>query len=1069
MGKFLLYVVDDWWVVIKLRFCKMLSELGRRPMLGSNEGSFGDELEKEIGMLLREQRRQEADDRERELNIYRSGSAPPTVEGSLSAVGGLFGGAAGAPATGAPVAFSEFQGTKDVNGITSEEELRSDPAYLSYYYSNVNLNPRLPPPLLSKEDWRFQQRLKGGASALGGIGDRRKVNRTDDNGGRLLFPTPPGFNMRKQESEVDNEKTRGSAEWGGDGLIGLPGLGLSKQKSFADIFQDDLGHNTSIARLPSRPSSRNAFDENDISSSADAELAHVHRESTPADVLRSGSSAAQNVGPPASYSYAAAVGSSLSRSTTPDPQLVARAPSPCITPIGGGRAIASDKRAIASQDAFNGVSSGINESADLVAALSVMNLSADDVLDGENHLPSQVESDVDNHQRYLFGRQGGQEHGKQHAYLKKSESAHLQNSRASSRSGSDLNNPSLDRQVELQKSTVPSNNSYFKGSPTSHFSRGGSMPPQYQPLDSTNSSFGNYGLSGYAGNPALASLMTNQLGTGNLPPLFENVAAASAMASPGMDLRILGGGLASGAAAPSDVHNLGRMGNQIPGSALQAPFVDPMYLQYLRTSEFAAAQLAALNDPSVDRNYLGNSYMNLLELQKAYLGSILSPQKSQYNVPLGGKSGSSTPHGYYGNPAYGVGMSYPGSPMANSVVSTSPVGSASPVRHNELNMRFASGMRNLAGVMGPWHADTGNIDESFASSLLEEFKTNKTKCFELSEIAGHVVEFSADQYGSRFIQQKLETATTEEKNMVYQEIMPHSLALMTDVFGNYVVQKFFEHGLASQRRELANKLLGHVLTLSLQMYGCRVIQKAIEVVDLDQKIEMVQELDGNVMRCVRDQNGNHVIQKCIECVPEDAIHFIVSTFFDQVVTLSTHPYGCRVIQRVLEHCKDPTTQQKVMDEILGAVSMLAQDQYGNYVVQHVLEHGKPHERSCIIKELAGKIVQMSQQKFASNVVEKCLTFGGPSERQLLVSEMLGTTDENEPLQAMMKDQFANYVVQKVLETCDDQQRELILSRIKVHLNALKKYTYGKHIVTRVEKLVAAGERRIAAQAPPQPA
>ncbi|RZB74534.1 pumilio homolog 2-like [Glycine soja] len=1053
----------------------MLSELGRRPMLGSNEGSFGDELEKEIGMLLREQRRQEPDDRERELNIFRSGSAPPTVEGSLSAVGGLFaGGGGGGPATGAPAAFLEFRGAKDVNGIASEEELRSDPAYLSYYYSNVNLNPRLPPPLLSKEDWRFQQRLKGGASALGGIGDRRKVNRTDDNAGRLLFATPPGFNMRKLESEVDNEKTRGSAEWGGDGLIGLPGLGLSKQKSFAEFFQDDLGHNTSITRLPSRPASRNAFDENDIISSAEPELAHVRHESTPTDALRSGSnvqgsSAAQNVGLPASYSYAAAVGSSLSRSTTPDPQLIARAPSPCITPIGGGRAIASDKRAIANPDAFNGVSSGINESADLVAALSVMNLSADDVLDGENHFPSQVESDVDSHQRYLFGRQGGQDHGKQQAYLKKSESAHLQNSSKSSRSGSGLNNPSLDRQVELQKSTVPSNNSYFKGSPTSHFSGGGSMPPQYQPLDGTNSSFTNYGMSGYAGNPALASLMTNQLGTGNLPPLFQNVAAASAMAAPGMDSRILGCGLASGTAAPSEVHNLGRMGNQIQGSALQAPFVDPMYLQYLRTSEFAAAQLAALNDPSVDRNYLGNSYMNLLELQKAYLGSVLSPQKSQYNVPPGGKSGSFTPHGYYGNPAYGAGLSYPGSPMANSVVSTSPVGSGSPVRHNELNMHFASGMRNLAGVMGPWHVDNENIDESFASSLLEEFKSNKTKCFELSEIAGHVVEFSADQYGSRFIQQKLETATTEEKNMVYLEIMPHALALMTDVFGNYVVQKFFEHGLASQRRELANKLLGHVLTLSLQMYGCRVIQKAIEVVDLDQKIEMVQELDGNVMRCVRDQNGNHVIQKCIECVPEDAIHFIVSTFFDQVVTLSTHPYGCRVIQRVLEHCKDPTTQQKVMDEILGAVSMLAQDQYGNYVVQHVLEHGKPHERSSIIKELADKIVQMSQQKFASNVVEKCLTFGGPSERQLLVSQMLGTTDENEPLQAMMKDQFANYVVQKVLETCDDQQRELILSRIKVHLNALKKYTYGKHIVSRVEKLVAAGERRIAAQAPPQPA
>lgn len=48
---------------------------------------------------------------------------------------------------------------------------------------------------------------------------------------------------------------------------------------------------------------------------------------------------------------------------------------------------------------------------------------------------------------------------------------------------------------------------------------------------------------------------------------------------------------------------------------------------------------------------------------------------------------------------------------------------------------------------------------------------------------------SADQYGSRFIQQKLETATTEEKNMVFDEITPQALSLMTDVFGNYVIQK----------------------------------------------------------------------------------------------------------------------------------------------------------------------------------------------------------------------------------------------------------------------------------------
>ena len=247
---------DYWfWVVIilgvliegndQLGFLRMLSELGRRPMIGSSEGSFGDDLEKEIGLLLREQRsRQDADDLERELNLYRSGSAPPTVEGSLSAVGGLFGGAAAAASaagtggSSGATAFSAFAGVKNGNGFASEEELRSDPAYHSYYYSNVNLNPRLPPPLLSKEDWKFAQRLKGGSSVIGGIGDRRKVNRADNGSSRSLFLMPPGFDSRKQENEVEAEKVHSSADWGGDGLIGLSGIGLgSKQKSLAEIFQ----------------------------------------------------------------------------------------------------------------------------------------------------------------------------------------------------------------------------------------------------------------------------------------------------------------------------------------------------------------------------------------------------------------------------------------------------------------------------------------------------------------------------------------------------------------------------------------------------------------------------------------------------------------------------------------------------------------------------------------------------------------------------------------------------------------------------------------------------------------
>lgn len=52
-----------------------------------------------------------------------------------------------------------------------------------------------------------------------------------------------------------------------------------------------------------------------------------------------------------------------------------------------------------------------------------------------------------------------------------------------------------------------------------------------------------------------------------------------------------------------------------------------------------------------------------------------------------------------------------------------------------------------------------------------------------------VYNFSVDQHGSRFIQQKLEYCTAEDKASVFKEILPRASKLMTDVFGNYVIQK----------------------------------------------------------------------------------------------------------------------------------------------------------------------------------------------------------------------------------------------------------------------------------------
>ncbi|KAF7806671.1 pumilio-like protein 6, chloroplastic isoform X1 [Senna tora] len=493
------------------------------------------------------------------------------------------------------------------------------------------------------------------------------------------------------------------------------------------------------------------------------------------------------------------------------------------------------------------------------------------------------------------------------------------------------------------------------------------------------------------------------------------------------------------------------------GYPLQPSFGDPVYMQYHQQPFVEGYGLSGHYEQLASRASAGVQIGPFDSQKRSTSGAYLDDKKFQHHrsdVNMDSRRGGLMMPSYFGHPPnMGYVMQYPSSPLPSPVLSGYPEGGTGhPGRRNEMKFSPASG-RN-GGLLSGWQgqrAFDGTHDPKI-DNFLEELKSGKGRRFELSDIIGHIVEFSSDQHGSRFIQQKLESCGVEEKALVFKEVLPHASKLMTDVFGNYVIQKFFEYGSPEQRKELANQLTGQILPLSLQMYGCRVIQKALEVIDHGQKAQLVRELDGNVMRCVRDQNGNHVIQKCIECIPTKKISFIISAFRGHVATLSMHPYGCRVIQRVLEHCTDEVQCQFIVDEILESVCSLAQDQYGNYVTQHVLERGKPQERSQIISKLSGHIVQLSQHKFASNVVEKCLKHGDATERELLIGEILGHDEENDNLLTMMKDQYANYVIQKIIEICSENQRSVIVSCIRTHAHALKKYTYGKHIVARVEQL-----------------
>uniref|UniRef100_A0A7N0TYU2 PUM-HD domain-containing protein n=1 Tax=Kalanchoe fedtschenkoi TaxID=63787 RepID=A0A7N0TYU2_KALFE len=921
---------------------------GRRP--GEREPSdFPYPLEnmasEELGILLQGSKYSGV---QRSKGPHRSGSAPPSMEGSFAAIENLL----ARSESGLSTSFENMS----MENCETEEQLRSDPAYLAYYFANVNLNPRLPPPLVSRESRRLVRHI-------GALGNNTKLNSFDDGGDGSLRPR--GFlSTHSEEPDEERSSQQDSNDGSGSGsAIFLPrqsSTSLSgRHKSLVDLIQEDFPRTPSPVYSQARVSNHPAAEE---------QIEHE-----------------------------------LSQRS-----LTLSDPSSHISPSPESNKGVKDCRDVYSPNKGAPSQSSASRMSEAVGHLR------------HESKESQNPQRQPSHQLNDMNRLQGFPAPPMLPDLLKFSSVDAQPQHVQHPPG-------------LQPPLYASAAAYLN-----------MTSPFYPSLQPPGLFPSQYGVGGFALSPPVYPYMAGYPPSNTISPSFN--------LSSGPNLNVHGEG-GSGIPLLGEMQHVNKYyGHHHHPSLPQQPhMLDPIHLPYFQPPfDVGGGQYGHGTRSEVDAFNSHKAPMRTLP----FVGDHRLHAQPEGSPRKGG-----------GPPNMGFVPQYQGSPLSSPVMPGSPMGGlSSSGRRIDLRYPQGGGSRSSGGYSA-WQGMRGGtaFDDSPRRSFLEELKSNSSRKFELSDVTGRIVEFSSDQHGSRFIQQKLESCSADEKAAVFAEVVPHASKLMTDVFGNYVIQKFFEHGTPDQKRELADQLRGQILPLSLQMYGCRVIQKALEVIEIDQKTQLVRELDGHVMRCVRDQNGNHVIQKCIECIPAERIGFIIQAFQGQVASLSTHPYGCRVIQRVLEHCSDELQSQCIVDEILESALDLAQDQYGNYVTQHVLERGKTQERSQIIGQLAGKIVQMSQHKYASNVVEKCLEHGSAADRERLIEEILMQPGENDSLLVMMKDQFANYVVQKILEVSTERHRDLLLSRIRAHLTALKKYTYGKHIVARFELLCGVEEKQISEQ------
>ncbi|OAJ44366.1 hypothetical protein BDV3_002420 [Batrachochytrium dendrobatidis] len=368
--------------------------------------------------------------------------------------------------------------------------------------------------------------------------------------------------------------------------------------------------------------------------------------------------------------------------------------------------------------------------------------------------------------------------------------------------------------------------------------------------------------------------------------------------------------------------------------------------------------------------------------------------------------------------------------------------------NNGFNMMYSGLPYNAQGL--PF-ANMSNLNAlKFHATLQKQKKHSQEEASRFSSImledlVGQISVLSKDQHGCRYLQRKLEEQNEKHLDMIYVEIFPNFAELMTDPFGNYLCQKLLEYCTEEQRNMLVEHVAPDLAAVSLNMHGTRAVQKLIEFLSTHHQIStVVRALALNVVSLIKDLNGNHVIQKCLNRLSHENNQFIYNAVRKHCTEIATHRHGCCVLQRCIDHASDSQRVQLVAEITYHALT-LVQDPFGNYVVQYVLDLAEIKFSEAIVHRFLGNICLLSVQKFSSNVIEKCIRVASSETRALLIDELLN----KERLDKLLRDSYANYVVQTSLDYAEPAQRLQLVECIRPILPSIRNTPYGKRIQTKI--------------------
>merc|ERR1712107_368698 len=233
--------------------------------------------------------------------------------------------------------------------------------------------------------------------------------------------------------------------------------------------------------------------------------------------------------------------------------------------------------------------------------------------------------------------------------------------------------------------------------------------------------------------------------------------------------------------------------------------------------------------------------------------------------------------------------------------------------------------------------------------------------------------------------------------------------------------------------------------------GTRAVQRALdEARSDDERRELALQFKGHVWSAAVCPYANYALQKVIATLRPSDVQFIIDELScrSDLCLLARHKFGCRVLQRLFEHCRADQVHH-LGDILLTECIQLCRHSYGNYVMQQ-LTHGSDEHHTKLASLLARQIKSVASNISSLGVLSLALEVCD-AEQRLNLGRII--CDSKGLLVKLAQQRHGHRVALSALEAflSDSTEHEKAYAQLQSARDTLSNTRYGRRVLSLCER------------------